>query len=58
MYIKKKSCLVAEEERVKEANYALKLQLIEQKNSLLKVRKTFNKLYNDFKDIQNRWKRG
>ena len=56
VYKEKRAALVAEEERVKEANYALKLQLIEQLKQLTESQEDFNKLYNDFKDIQNRWK--
>ena len=54
----KKAFLTAggEEERVKAANYALKLQLIDQLKALIESQEDFNKLYNDFKDIQQRWK--
>ena len=45
-----------EEERIKAANYALKLQLIDQLKVLTESQDDFNKLYNDFKDIQQRWK--
>lgn len=56
VYKEKRAALLAEEERQKEANYALKLQLIEQLKNLSESQEDFNKLYNDFKDIQQRWK--
>lgn len=56
IYKEKKAVLSAEEERVKAANYALKLQLIEQLKELCESQDDFNKLYNTFKDIQHRWK--
>ena len=56
VYKEKKAAILAEEERVKAANYALKLQLIDQLKALTESQDDFNKLYNDFKDIQLRWK--
>lgn len=56
VYKEKRAAIVAEEERVKAANYALKLQLIDQLKTLTESQEDFNKLYNDFKDIQQRWK--
>jgi len=56
VYKEKKAALVAEEERLKVANHALKLQLIDQLKSLTESQEDFNKLYNEFKDIQQRWK--
>lgn len=56
VYKEKRAAIVAEEERVKAANYALKLQLIDQLKALTESQDDFNKLYNDFKDIQQRWK--
>lgn len=55
-YKEKKAAIVAEEERIKAANYALKLQLIDQLKELCDSQDDFNKLYNSFKDIQQRWK--
>lgn len=55
-YKEKRAAVLAEEERVKAANYALKLQLIDQLKALTESQEDFNKLYNDFKDIQQRWK--
>lgn len=54
-YKEKRSVLLAEEERVKEANYALKLQLIDQLKALTESQEDFSKLYNTFKEIQQRW---
>ena len=56
VYKEKRDAILAEEERVKAANYALKLQLIDQLKALTESQEDFNKLYNDFKDIQQRWK--
>ena len=56
VYKEKRAALLAEEERQKEANYALKLQLIEQLKTLSESQDDFNKLYSDFKDIQQKWK--
>lgn len=56
VYKEKRAGILAEEERVKAANYALKLQLIDQLKALTESQDDFNKLYNDFKDIQQRWK--
>ena len=56
VYKEKRAAITAEEERVKAANYALKLQLIDQLKVLTESQEDFNKLYNDFKDIQQRWK--
>lgn len=56
VYKEKRAAIQAEEDRVKAANYALKLQLIDQLKALTESQDDFNKLYNDFKDIQQRWK--
>ncbi len=56
VYKEKRAAILAEEERAKTANYALKLQLIDQLKVLTESQEDFNKLYNDFKDIQQRWK--
>ena len=55
-YKEKRAVILAEEERVKAANYALKLQLIDQIKELCESQEDFNKLYSSFKDIQTRWK--
>ena len=56
VYKEKRAVIVAEEERKKAANHALKLQLIDQLKALTESQEDFNKLYNEFKDIQQRWK--
>lgn len=56
VYKEKRAAILAEEDRVKAANYALKLQLIDQLKVLTESQDDFNKLYNGFKDIQQRWK--
>ena len=55
-YKTKRASIIAEEEQAKAANYALKLQLIERLKELTESQDDFNKLYNEFKDIQQRWK--
>ena len=56
VYKEKRAAVLAEEERVKAANYALKLQLLDQLKALSESQEDFNKLYVAFKDIQQRWK--
>jgi hypothetical protein len=56
VYREKKASIHAEEEQLKTANYALKLQLIERMKQLTESNDDFNKLYNEFKEIQQRWK--
>ena len=55
-YKEKRAVILAEEERIKNENYAIKLQLIEQLKALCESHEDFNKLYNDFKEIQQKWK--
>ncbi|MCF2657704.1 DUF349 domain-containing protein [Parabacteroides distasonis] len=55
-YKEKRSALLAEEERIKNENYTLKLQLIDKLKALTESSDDFNKLYNDFKEIQQKWK--
>lgn len=55
-YKERRAAALAEEEKVKAANYALKLQLIDQLKALTESQDDFNKLYNDFKEIQQKWK--
>lgn len=56
VYKEKRAAILAEEERVKAANYALKLQLLDQLKALSESQEDFNKLYSAFKEIQQRWK--
>ena len=55
-YKEKRAEILAEEDRLKAANHALKLQLIDRLKALTESQEDFNKLYNEFKDIQQRWK--
>ena len=55
-YKEKRAGRVAEEERIKNENYTLKLQLIDKLKALTESSDDFNKLYNDFKEIQQKWK--
>lgn len=56
VYRQKRAAVLAEEEQQKTANYALKLQLIDRLKELTESQDDFNKLYQEFKDIQQRWK--
>ena len=55
-YKEKKAAYLAEEEKQKAENYEIKLQPIEQLKMLCESQDDFNKLYNEFKDIQQKWK--
>lgn len=55
-YKEKKAAYLAEEEKQKAENYEIKLQLIEQLKMLCESQDDFNKLYNEFKEIQQKWK--
>ncbi|MDR1980656.1 MAG: DUF349 domain-containing protein [Tannerellaceae bacterium] len=56
VFKEKRASLHAEEEQLRAANYALKLQLIGRLKEISESQEDFNKLYNEFKDIQQRWK--
>ncbi|MDR1880126.1 MAG: DUF349 domain-containing protein [Tannerellaceae bacterium] len=56
VFKEKRASLHAEEEQLRAANYALKLQLIARLKELSESQDDFNKLYNEFKEIQQRWK--
>jgi hypothetical protein len=55
-YREKRAATTAEEERKKEANYLLKQQLIDRLKELTESQDDFNKRYNEFRDIQRKWK--
>lgn len=55
-YKEKRAVILAKDERIKNENYAIKLQLIDQLKALCESHEDFNKLYNDFKEIQQKWK--
>lgn len=56
VYKEKRAAAMAEEEKLKAENYEIKLQLIERLKALTESQGDFGKLYNDFKDIQTKWK--
>lgn len=56
VYRQKRAAVLAEEKQQKTVNYALKLQLIDRLKELTESQDDFNKLYQEFKDIQQRWK--
>lgn len=55
-YKEKRAAQITEEEQQKATNYTLKLQLIDRLKALTESQEDFNKLYNEFKEIQQKWK--
>jgi hypothetical protein len=55
-YRQKKAVLHEKEEKQKEENYVRKLQLIDRLQALVDSQDDFNKRYNQFKEIQQKWK--
>lgn len=55
-YKEKRASMAAEEERQKEANLVLKQHLIERLKALTESQDDFNKRYNEFREIQKKWK--
>jgi hypothetical protein len=55
-YKEKQAAATAEEDRKKEANYLLKQQLIDRLKELTESQGDFNKRYNEFRDIQRKWR--
>lgn len=55
-YKEKRAAVIAEEDRIKTENYTAKLALIDRLKGLTESQEDFNKLYNDFKEIQQQWK--
>lgn len=51
----KRASHAVEEERLKESNYNKKLQIIDSIKSLTESSEDFNKLYKEFKDLQQKW---
>lgn len=51
----KRANIAAEEERLREENYNKKLQIIDSIKSLTESSDDFNKLYKEFKDLQQKW---
>jgi len=55
-YKEKRASISAEEERQKETNLILKQHLIERLKILSESQDDYNKRYNEFRDIQRKWK--
>ena len=55
-YKEKRASILAEEEKTKAENYIFKMQLIDKLKTLCESQDDFNKLYNEFKEIQQKWK--
>lgn len=55
-YREKRAAVIAEEEKRRADNYAAKLTLIDRLKVLTESQDDFNKLYNEFKEIQQQWK--
>ncbi|MDR1524091.1 MAG: DUF349 domain-containing protein [Tannerella sp.] len=55
-YKEKRASITAEEERLKESNYILKQHLVERLKVLTESQDDFNKRYNEFREIQRKWK--
>jgi hypothetical protein len=55
-YRQKQTVMLADEERQKESNLILKQHLIERLKILTESQDDFNKRYNEFRDIQRKWK--
>jgi hypothetical protein len=55
-YRNKRMAVSAEEEEKKEANYLLKQQIVDRLKELTESQDDFNKRYNEFRNIQRRWK--
>lgn len=55
-YKEKRAAIAAEEEKKKADNYTAKLGLIDRLKALTESQDDFNKLYNEFKEIQQQWK--
>jgi hypothetical protein len=55
-YKEKRASIAANEERQKESNYLLKQHLIDRLKALTESQDDFNKRYNEFREIQRKWK--
>ncbi|MDR2042217.1 MAG: DUF349 domain-containing protein, partial [Tannerella sp.] len=56
-YKQKRALLHEQEEHLKEDNYIKKLQLIDRLQVLVESQDDFHKRYNEFKEIQQKWKK-
>ncbi|MDR0349565.1 MAG: DUF349 domain-containing protein [Tannerella sp.] len=55
-YKRKRTELHEREDKQKEENYAKKLQLIDRIQALIESQEDFNRRYNEYKEIQQKWK--
>jgi hypothetical protein len=55
-YKEKRASMAAEEERLKEENYIFKQHLIERLKALTESQDDFSKRYNEFREIQRKWR--
>ena len=55
-YKQKRTALHEQEDKQKEENYIKKLQLIDRLQALIESQEDFNKRYNEYKEIQQKWK--
>lgn len=55
-YKQKRTELHEQEDKKKEENYTKKLQLIDRLQALIESQEDFNKRYNEYKEIQQKWK--
>ena len=55
-YRQSRQAYVEDQEKVKEENYALKLQIIEDIKALLEKSEDVNHTFSEFRELQNRWK--
>ena len=56
LYRERRDRATAESEKVKEENYRLKLEIIEELKSLISSEETINVTFNRFRELQARWK--
>ena len=56
LYRERRDRATAEAEKVKEENYRLKLEIIEELKSLISSEETINVTFNRFRELQARWK--
>ena len=56
VYKKKKAEYNAQQEKRKEENYQEKLQIIEEIKELVNTKESLNKTFQEFRELQNRWK--
>lgn len=56
VYKKKRTRYLEQQELLKQENYKAKVQVLDQIKSLIESEETLKKTYDDFKNLQNRWK--